>query len=1023
MVKPFSNDGCLTPPFGRDQTPAAVPAIPPNGAGLLPKQTVLLVDADLKSARVLEVSLRKAGYSVTLVKSALEALEAIDIATPDLVLSDTRLAAPPSPPKEGGDVPIDGYQLCRRMKDDPVWLAIPFIFLTSSSSIEDKIRGLELGVEDYLTKPIYIKEILTRIQLVLAKKRREGMEGRGSRASFTGLLSEMGPIDLLSTIDLGRKSGVLEIEGASKGTIWFRDGRVVDAKCGNYAGANAVYRMLVWNDGRFEIKFGSCTVDDAIDMSTQGMLMEGMRRLDEWQRLQEQLPPLDTVYEVDSKELATRLGEIPDEVNQILRAFDGNRTLLEVVDASGFDDLGALATLSKLYFEGLIFPRAAQDGTGDDEVDETTAVVPGEPDEGAVPPSASETRGDDAVVPTSAGATASPRATAGDGQAESGEPGGISTAQRAFTPAEGQNAIDGRSGDEDGGEKFTDLIAAHGGEEELEERDVAKQRGKRNRTKREMVQADATSAAQTATATQSAAAREEEPSSKPAATPAPEAPAPTASVEVAPDAAIPEDEAITLMQSRERFEAGANVIQFPKSPPATSAAASAEAATRPGKATVPGLGADDVPAIRSSKQTLPAGTPLPTEVREEIAALVAKKSERPAKPSEKPEARKSEPPPPKSEPAAARGSTPPPPAKERDRKSDAPPAKEDKVGGKRERRISFSGELTDEAKAFFQDRSYESAYKPVHDTFEDLKPEETVDHKKNRRSMILTAGIVGAIVLVVGGIALHNMFFGVHPNPTLENSPSAESTTLGNPEQRAIPNPNAATTTTPPATAATTDGATPATANTNAAATTGDAATTAVNAATPEAGTVAAATDAGAAAPPTTAGTEPPTTAGTPPTTAGTEPPTTAGTPPTTAGTPPTTAGTPPTTAGTPPTTAGTAPAGGSVAELLTAATRARSRGNAAAATAYQAWVDAGGADASAMASFAYWLANRGDLTRAAEWAGRATTTDATNQMGWYVLGVARMEGAHPDRAAARDALRRCAALPGAHAAECRGAM
>ena len=117
------------------------------------------------------------------------------------------------------------------------------------------------------------------------------------------------------------------------------------------------------------------------------------------------------------------------------------------------------------------------------------------------------------------------------------------------------------------------------------------------------------------------------------------------------------------------------------------------------------------------------------------------------------------------------------------------------------------------------------------------------------------------------------------------------------------------------------------------------------------------------------------------------------------------------------------APAAGGVAELLTAAQRARSRGNAAAATAYQAWVDAGGNDAAAMASFAYWLANRGDLTRAGEWAQRATTVDANNQLGWYVLGVSRLEGPHPDRAAGREALRHCASLPGNYAAECRGAM
>jgi hypothetical protein len=76
------------------------------------------------------------------------------------------------------------------------------------------------------------------------------------------------------------------------------------------------------------------------------------------------------------------------------------------------------------------------------------------------------------------------------------------------------------------------------------------------------------------------------------------------------------------------------------------------------------------------------------------------------------------------------------------------------------------------------------------------------------------------------------------------------------------------------------------------------------------------------------------------------------------------------------------------------------------------------------MASFAYWLASSaGDLGRAADWAQRATALDANNQLGWYVLGVARLEGPHADRAVARDALRHCVQLPGPYAAECRGAM
>ena len=57
---------------------------------------------------------------------------------------------------------IDGYEVCQRLKANTAWSAIPFVFLTAQTEIEHKIKGLELGCDDYLTKPIYIKEIVTR---------------------------------------------------------------------------------------------------------------------------------------------------------------------------------------------------------------------------------------------------------------------------------------------------------------------------------------------------------------------------------------------------------------------------------------------------------------------------------------------------------------------------------------------------------------------------------------------------------------------------------------------------------------------------------------------------------------------------------------------------------------------------------------------------------------------------------------------------------------------------------------------
>ncbi|BDG10379.1 response regulator [Anaeromyxobacter paludicola] len=306
------------------------------------KQHLLLVDADPESLRLMEVSLRNAGFSVTSAAQGADALEKCQMSQPDLVLSDTQMPV------------MDGYELCRRLKADARLADIPFIFLTGQGSVEHKVRGLELGVDDYLTKPIYTKEIVTRVKILLQRREKDRLEKR-ERARFAGNLADLGIVDLVQTLMLGRKSGALRItSGGRQATVWFREGAVVDCELGGAGGARAFYRLLEIQEGEFGIDFGPVERERRIAGSTQALLMEGMRRLDEKARLLEALPPLGEVLEVDAALLAERLQEIPDDVNGLLRLFDGRRSLDAVVaDAEG-DDLANLTVLSKLWFEGLL---------------------------------------------------------------------------------------------------------------------------------------------------------------------------------------------------------------------------------------------------------------------------------------------------------------------------------------------------------------------------------------------------------------------------------------------------------------------------------------------------------------------------------------------------------------------------------------------------------------------------------------------------------------------------------------------
>ena len=151
------------------------------------RQNILLVDGDARSRKVLEVSLRKSGFSITSAESCEQALSLLEHAEPDLVVCDTRLPG------------RDGFELCTALKQSQRWSGIPFVFLTSQKEIDAKIRGLELGCEDYLVKPISIKEVTTRLRMLLQRKQRERLEKKDSaRTKFTGQLADMAVVELLT---------------------------------------------------------------------------------------------------------------------------------------------------------------------------------------------------------------------------------------------------------------------------------------------------------------------------------------------------------------------------------------------------------------------------------------------------------------------------------------------------------------------------------------------------------------------------------------------------------------------------------------------------------------------------------------------------------------------------------------------------------------------------------------------------------------------------------------------------------
>jgi len=120
-------------------------------------EKIMVVEDERDIARMIEYNLKKEGYRTVLVHDGGFAAAAAAREKPALVLLDLMLPG------------LDGLEVCRRLKADAKTSAIPIIMLTAKGEESDKVLGLGLGADDYVTKPFSLKELLARVQAVLRR--------------------------------------------------------------------------------------------------------------------------------------------------------------------------------------------------------------------------------------------------------------------------------------------------------------------------------------------------------------------------------------------------------------------------------------------------------------------------------------------------------------------------------------------------------------------------------------------------------------------------------------------------------------------------------------------------------------------------------------------------------------------------------------------------------------------------------------------------------------------------------------
>lgn len=123
------------------------------------KQSILIVEDERDIVKMLEYSLKKEGFGTSSCSDGLKALEVVRRQRIDLIILDLMLPG------------MDGLDICKELKKDGKTASIPIIMLTAKSQESDKVVGLELGADDYVTKPFSPRELIARIKAVLRRQK------------------------------------------------------------------------------------------------------------------------------------------------------------------------------------------------------------------------------------------------------------------------------------------------------------------------------------------------------------------------------------------------------------------------------------------------------------------------------------------------------------------------------------------------------------------------------------------------------------------------------------------------------------------------------------------------------------------------------------------------------------------------------------------------------------------------------------------------------------------------------------
>jgi DNA-binding response OmpR family regulator len=237
--------------------------------------SVVIVDDDHGCRTMAAAPFRQRGDYVRALGDGVDALAACLKEVPDIIVSDVQMPR------------MDGWTLVRMVRSRPTLSSVPFVFLTTLGSEAERLKGYQLGVDDYIAKPFPGRELQARVDRIVTRVQK-APRALAEKKTLRGDLAQVGLPSVLSFLELERKTGELLVLAEKPAHLFVREGRLlrleVDGVLADATSFELVYEVLGWQKGQFEFAAHEVPGEDLIGTTVTALLLEHARLSDESRR-------------------------------------------------------------------------------------------------------------------------------------------------------------------------------------------------------------------------------------------------------------------------------------------------------------------------------------------------------------------------------------------------------------------------------------------------------------------------------------------------------------------------------------------------------------------------------------------------------------------------------------------------------------------------------------------------------------------------------------------------------------------